>query len=165
MDTVSLPILSSDDSLDTAKSAMRSADRAAVIRKHAEVYALVFVGRVLDAIRRGAKTLGEVRDATPVHVSDATLARHYSFDLTDPRNTRQESEAFLDSMGASYSIVVQDPGRALLMTRHERQTGLINKYSSYECTGSTTHSFPTPEVQVGDLCPMCLGAKGTIRQI
>ena len=167
MDTVVLPVLNPDRSLDEALWRMREADRSAVlvVRKSNEKYGLAYIGSVRRAQAKGKTTLGQIEDMHAVLVMDPVGATRYNLDLQNLHRTRNEAERYLDAINTMYSVVSAAPDNATLVTRHEGQTALINQYNNFECDGPEQHFFPEPAVTPGQECPECAPPKGKIIKI
>lgn len=164
MDAMWLPVLAKEDRLVDSMIAMHdSLGCAVLVRGKTDDYSLVYVGNVLEALDRNARTLAETDKGDLVHLATAADATQYRVDLVQPLRTAFEYETLLDALGASYSVVGLARDRALVVTRHESMRALLSHASTYYCDGSTTHYFPSPMVQVGSECPKCIGhSKGKI---
>lgn len=159
-----LPVLAKGDSLVDSMIAMHdSLGCAVLVEGTTDDYSLVYVGNVLEALDRNARTLEEADQGDLVHLATAADATRYRVDLVQPLRTRLQYETLLDAVGASYSVVALARDRALVVTRHESMRELLSHSSTYYCDGSTTHYFPSPIVQVDSDCLKCLGSpKGKI---
>lgn len=166
MDAVWLPVLWHGDTLDNALSAMEQTKRAGILVEGDNRYEVVLMDHVRAAVRRGARTLAQVSERDPVHVPAVQDAMTFRVDLIHPLRTGLEYQTLLDGAGRSYALIAQAYDMGLIVTRHEGRRQMLSPANTYYCEGGadSPHTFPAPDVNVGDECLKCLRLpKGTIR--
>lgn len=166
MDTLELPQLAEDDSLETALERLRQTDTRAVVVEHApEDLRLYFNDVVLDAWCEGKTTCGELTAYAGVPVMqtmqmmELAIAGDYEPEAEPAGEVDYEAE--LDAAGMSYAIRrdFSQAGMAFVITRHE---GLAHDLRSRSrvcvCTGPARHRVQSPPKADGQPCTFCLNA-------
>lgn len=168
MDALSLPILTSTDTPETAIRVMAEMKRSAVVVDAGGSYRLMYGGDVARARRDlvGSLDLMEVQ-GPPVHAITSQEHDAFKIDVLRPTSTAHNFELLLQNVGSEYGILSTTREEAIVITAHETLVDVLVMPGTFECDGPVVHFFPRPKVVVGQRCPACgaLGLSSTITYV
>jgi hypothetical protein len=162
MQTIWLPLLRCGEELERAIERMDGEHVSSAVVEHPDLYRLIFIGSVLEAMDMHIRELRELHEWSPLRPMRRDDVARYELDPGDPFRTSKQYERMLDMEGASYSLAAVDKDRVLVVTRHESSLNEMAQSNAFKCSRAP-HYFPRPLVSSGDECPKCVGTpKGRI---
>lgn len=163
MDVVTLPLVDHSVPVTDAIREMQKQQRSGVVvRRAADVHALLYAGSLFEARDLRIPSVGDVSGGERVVLVDFTRAKKFGVDTVDPYRTADDYASMLRLEEVDYSIVGVSSRTVTVVTRSEDMTALLSTTAVYRCTGRTRHYFPKPRVVPGEHCirPNCLAPDG-----
>jgi hypothetical protein len=151
MKTLDLPVMSMSTNLNQALKNLNASNRAALISEHQGKYHLFSAEKIAVARHRGLNKLSDLtteKELKPVTIRMVVSDKY--------------SESALRSRGGRPKAA--DPGfvgklvnakTAMVKVRSNLAASFGAAPHDYYCVGPRHHSFPPPDVSVGDDCPRC----------
>jgi hypothetical protein len=123
-----------------------------------ESYRLLYIGRLLEAVRDNTATLSMIEGGYPVYILQSHDITTHQLDLVRPLQTVWQYQNFFahpTQRGRDYALAAAVPGVAVVVTRHETdKSRLESGTGGFKCNGTPFyHGFPDPDVTVDQPCP------------
>ena len=156
MGIVILPRVSPETTVKHALTLLRTHKRGGVIVvKSDEEYRLLYASDLFRAKEQGIETVGRIRRNRPVLIVDNRQALNRKLDLVRPWKTEKSFDKFFINNKANFALALEFGGDDLVavVTRHETQEAVLSTTGGYRCSGTPTHRFPDPLVDLREECP------------
>jgi len=156
MEITHLPILGANVSLKDSVKAMRIQQRSAVVREGPTNLELIKITKIFKALGHNLTKLSNVNVDQPVYRSTPAEISSRDLDLKKPNNTSEAWNSFMNSVGSDYILIDAYLGTALIVTRHEGQSGEIETSpADCYCLGPDEHSIPPATIVPSNNCSRC----------
>lgn len=160
MDTIDVPLLQADATVDEAIAQMVRANLAAVVVKRDDLLTLLFASVLGNAREQGIQTLRDIPSSDfeelgqPLAIAGAGIAGFFA-----PGPPSQSDERQWGLAGREFSAMQHSSTSALLISRTE-SVGALVRYR-VQCEKNPSHLFPKPPLSPGSNCTKCVTTSGT----
>ncbi len=154
MDSVKLPFLTRETSVDEALMRLRERQRSGVVIEVPHTHVLLHTGDLLYGRAKRVKTLGDIGVGERVILLRDKQFTQFNLDPVHPERTGRQFEVFLNNVGHRYALIGTHGDTVTIVTASELDTMALTQTGGYQCDGNPTHYFPLPRVVSGQVCPM-----------
>jgi hypothetical protein len=154
MDTIRLPLVFGNATIDGAISRMKLGQRAGIVIQHNEQFRVLTAGAILAGKKAGMHTLSQISMASgqPVHyLTPADIALH-QIDTVQPLASQAQAMALFGHINPHFIVITAADDSAMLITRSEEFSQELSAPSECYCTGPRQHRYPAHNLPAGGMC-------------